>query len=503
MDGRDVVRELVDRLPGARVAVLGDPMLDRYVYGSVDRISPEAPIPIIRANREMAVVGGAGNVVVNLTTLGASAVFLTVLGDDAAGSEIADLVRAHPRTTLHAVIEPGRRSTVKTRYVAGSHQLLRVDYEVILSIDAASEAELLRRLATALGEIDVIVCSDYGKGVVTPTLMQGVAALAKAAGKPVIVDPKGTDYSKYAGVTLITPNRAELREATRSPIGTSAEIAAAASGMLRRHNIAAALVTRSEDGMTLVMGNADGDPSAEVPPALHIEASAREVFDVSGAGDTVIAVVAAAYAAGADLADAARLANVAAGLVVGKVGTAAVHPSELKRALMDDARHTAADKILGVEEIAERVEAWRDAGLSVGFTNGCFDLLHPGHVSLLSQSRRACDRLVVGLNTDASVSRLKGPDRPIQRELARATVLASLADVDAVVLFDDETPFALIDKLRPDVLIKGADYTPEGVVGADLVRSYGGRLLLAELIPEQSTSRLVQRSQPPPVAKAP
>jgi len=356
---------------------------------------------------------------------------------------------------------------------------------------------LLRRLAAVLADIDVIVCSDYGKGVVTPALMQGVVALAKVVGKPVIVDPKGTDYSKYAGVTLITPNRSELREATRSPIGTSDEIAAAAAGMLRRHGIAAALVTRSEDGMTLVTGGAAaGGPSAEPPPALHIDASAREVFDVSGAGDTVIAVVAAAYASGATLADAARLANVAAGLVVGKVGAASVHPGELKRALMDNARHSAADKVLADEEIAERVTAWRDAGLSVGFTNGCFDLLHPGHVSLLSQARRACDRLVVGLNTDASVSRLKGPDRPIQKELARATVLASLADVDAVVLFDDETPYALIDHLRPDVLIKGADYTADTVVGADLVRSYGGKLLLAELVPEQSTSRLVKRSQP-------
>jgi D-beta-D-heptose 7-phosphate kinase/D-beta-D-heptose 1-phosphate adenosyltransferase len=270
------------------------------------------------------------------------------------------------------------------------------------------------------------------------------------------------------------------------PIGDDAEVALAASTMLDQYGIRAALVTRSEDGMTLVQ---------EDRAVIHIPAETREVFDVSGAGDTVVAVLSAALALGADLADAARFANVAAGIVVGKAGTAVVHPNELRRALLDDAQHALTDKILTAVEATARIAEWRGAGLAIGFTNGCFDLLHPGHVSLLTQARGACDRLIVGLNTDASVRRLKGPDRPVQQEIARATVLSSLANVDAVVLFDDDTPLDLIARLRPDVLVKGADYTIDQVVGADLVQSFGGRVVLADLVPDQSTTKLLHRSQ--------
>jgi D-beta-D-heptose 7-phosphate kinase/D-beta-D-heptose 1-phosphate adenosyltransferase len=306
---------------------------------------------------------------------------------------------------------------------------------------------------------------------------------ARAAKKPVIVDPKGSDYSIYAGADLVTPNRKELAEASGRPTATIQDATDAAAALRKRCKFGAVLATLSGDGMALVTAKR----------GLHVAAEAREVFDVSGAGDTVVATVAAALAAGSSLEDAVRLANAAAGIVVGKVGTAAVYVAELVAALHHQEISRAEAKVMTLAEARDRVQVWRRQGLRVGFTNGCFDLLHPGHVSLLAQAKAACDRLIVGLNSDASVVRLKGADRPVQGEAGRATVLASLASVDLVVVFEEDTPLQLIGAFKPDVLVKGADYTKATVVGAKEVESWGGRVMLADLKPGHSTTATIRR----------
>jgi D-beta-D-heptose 7-phosphate kinase/D-beta-D-heptose 1-phosphate adenosyltransferase len=328
-----------------------------------------------------------------------------------------------------------------------------------------------------------VVLSDYGKGVLTGTLIGRVIAAARGAGKPVIVDPKGPDYRVYRGATVLTPNRRELAEASRMADRTDDEIVAAARHIVARCEVDAVLVTRGGDGMTLVEGD----------NAHHLAAEAREVFDVSGAGDTVVAVVAAALAAGLASPDAAGLANVAAGIVVAKSGTAVAGADEIVDALRAGELMSGERKSVSPAAALDRVATWRARGLTIGFTNGCFDLIHPGHVSLLAQARAACDRLVVGLNSDASARRLKGDGRPVQGEAARAAVLGSFASVDLVVIFDDDTPIALIEALRPDVLVKGADYSLDQVVGGDLVQGHGGRVLLADLEPGHSTTATIAR----------
>ncbi|HTH15847.1 MAG TPA: D-glycero-beta-D-manno-heptose-7-phosphate kinase [Magnetospirillum sp.] len=476
--------ERVERLKGTQVLCIGDAMLDRFVYGAVDRISPEAPIPVLAIEREDAMLGGAGNVVRNLVALGAHPAFVAVVGDDEPGREVGRLLGEHDGIDPCLVVEPGRQTTIKTRFFASSQQLLRADRETRAKLSDLSRDQLLARADKLIAKTGVVVLSDYGKGVLAPPVVGELIRRARVQGKPVIVDPKGTDYTRYGGATLLTPNRKELHEATGMPVDSDEAVVAAARLLIDTCKVDAVLVTRSQDGMTLVSGNGE---------VHHLAAEAREVFDVSGAGDTVIATLAAAVASGAGLLEAARIANVAAGIVVGKVGTAVAYAAEVVSALHHDEILSAETKVAGVEAALDVVERWRRKGCKVGFTNGCFDLLHPGHVSLLAQAKGACDRLVVGLNSDASVGRLKGPTRPVQSEAARATVLASLASVDLVVIFGEDTPLELIRTLKPDVLVKGADYTVETVVGAPDVMSWGGRVVLANLVNGQSTTNTIKR----------
>ncbi|SEH48905.1 D-glycero-beta-D-manno-heptose-7-phosphate kinase [Magnetospirillum fulvum] len=472
----------VERLRATSVLCVGDVMLDRFVYGSVDRISPEAPIPVLAIERESAMLGGAGNVVRNLVALGAHPAFISVVGDDVPGREIARLVGEHETIAPSLLVEPGRQTTIKTRFFASNQQLLRADRETRAALDESIRDQVLARAAEVLAGARVMVLSDYGKGVLAPEMVAGL--IARAAGKVVVVDPKGTDYSIYAGATIVTPNRKELHEATGMAVNNDDEVVAAARHLIATCGIGSVLVTRSQDGMTLVQG--DG-------AVHHLPAEAREVFDVSGAGDTVVATLAAALASGASLLDGALLANVAAGIVVAKVGTAVAYADELVAVLHHGDLTAGGSKIVTAAAAADLADLWRRKGQKVGFTNGCFDLLHPGHVSILAQARAACDRLVVGLNSDASVQRLKGPTRPVQSEAARATVLSSLASVDLVVIFGEDTPLALIETLRPDVLVKGADYTVATVVGADLVQGWGGKVVLADLVDGQSTTNTIRR----------
>lgn len=484
MSDQSVLAAEVGAIQGAKVLCIGDVMLDRFVSGNVERISPEAPIPVVHITNEQSMLGGAGNVVANLTAVGASPVFLSVVGDDKEGAEVSALLQAQDGVTATMITEAGRQTTKKTRYFAGSQQLLRADKETVIPITEGSAKQLIATVKTYINDISVMVLSDYGKGVLAGETIKQLIKLGRDAGKPVIVDPKGTDYRRYAGATLLTPNRKELQEATHMAVGTDKEVEAAIRHLIKTCDVDAVLATRSQDGMTLMTANGD---------ATHLSAEAREVFDVSGAGDTVIATLAAALGGGVSLPDAARLANVAAGIVVGKVGTAVVYAQDLVHALHHQEFSSTETKVLNIDECIERVELWRRQGFKVGFTNGCFDLLHPGHISLLSQSAAACDKLIVGLNSDSSVQDLKGPDRPIQSESSRAAVLASLETVRAVVVFSEETPERLIKAFKPDVLVKGADYTVATVVGADFVQSYGGKVVLARLEDGHSTTNTIEK----------
>jgi D-beta-D-heptose 7-phosphate kinase/D-beta-D-heptose 1-phosphate adenosyltransferase len=479
------LHELLGRLPGRRLLVVGDVMLDRYVYGSAERISPEAPIPVLRIQREQAMPGGAGNVARNLAAMGGTVALVGVAGDDRAGRALRRLLGESGAVEPALVAEADRPTTEKTRFVAGGQQMMRADHEDPRPLAPETVAGLLAAVEAHLRGCDLMVLSDYAKGVLGDPVLRGVIARARAAGVPVVADPKSRDFARYAGVSLLKPNRQELAQAVPLAGDGDAAIAAAAERLLHPDDLPAILVTRGEAGISLMRSG---------QPAVHLKAEAREVFDVSGAGDSVLSALAMAMAAGADLVEAARLANLAGGVAVGRTGTTAVSLADLAHALHDRAVDaSSAAKVVDLATAQARIGFWRSAGNRIGFTNGCFDLLHPGHVSLLSQARAGCDRLVVGLNSDASVRRLKGEHRPVQSEEARATVLASLAMVDLVVLFGADTPYELIAALRPDLLVKGADYQLDQVVGGDLVRSYGGEVLLARLEPGHSTTSTIGR----------
>ncbi len=471
-------------MAGVKLLVIGDVMLDHFIYGTVERISPEAPIPVLKVEREARMLGGAGNVARNANALGARVTLVATVGDDDAGGTIVQLVGAEGQLSGNLVVVPGRPTTVKTRFVAQGQQLLRSDQEDAAAITSDIERRLLEAIEGELSEADAVVISDYAKGTVSPGVAQRTIAAARAAGKPVIVDTKTADVSVFRGAGLLTPNARELSTLTGMPALSNANVEAASAKLMNDLDLGGVVVTRSERGMSVVERG---------QPAHHLTAEAREVFDVSGAGDTVLATLALALGAGAALGDAATLANIAAGIVVGKAGTAVVRADELLRVLRTSELSTTHDKVMSLDQALERVSSWRAAGLSIGFTNGCFDLLHPGHIALLAQARAQCDRLIVGLNTDASVRKLKGEGRPVNVETARAVVLAALETVDAVVLFSEDTPIRLIEALKPNLLVKGADYTVDKVVGADVVTSSGGRVLLIDLVPGQSTTDTITR----------
>lgn len=483
MSNHSYLASLVGKLVDVPVLCVGDCMLDRFVYGDVTRISPEAPIPILRIRKEEMMLGGAGNVVRNMAALKVQSYFLSAVGGDSAGVELTALLGGQKNIAPRLLVEHGRQTTLKTRYIASGQQLLRTDHETLAELNETTVREFLRQAETLMSSVKALALSDYGKGILTLTTLRQLIGLASSHKIPIIVDPKAKDYRLYRGATLIKPNRKELAEATGMPVDTDEDIIAAARWIIAECGIGAVLVTRSQDGMTLVTAR----------EFWHLSAEARDVFDVSGAGDTVLAVVASSLAAGIPLLEACRLANTAAGIVVGKIGTAVIYPDDLIAGLHRDDLAADSVKILSLEAAIDRVAIWRNKGLRIGFTNGCFDLLHPGHISLLAQARSLCDRLIVGLNSDESVTRLKGPSRPVQSEAARATVLSSLESVDMVVLFGDDTPMELIKTLRPDVLVKGADYTVDTVVGADLVRDYGGQVFLAALEEGFSTTKTIAR----------
>lgn len=480
---RDSLRTLASRT----VAVVGDIILDVYIGGEVERISPEAPVPVIRLLSERRVPGGAANVAANVAALGTSVRLIGIAGDDDDFHQLRRALASHANVDIGGVLKTRERpTTTKTRIVGQRQQIARIDREDARPISGQLETDMIGGIKAALAGCDAILISDYGKGVLTDRVLSATIAAARDLRIPVIVDPKRRDLSAYAGAAIVTPNRAELALATGLPTSSDEEIERAARAASAACG-ASILVTRSEKGMSFVPLAGD---------VVHLPTAAREVFDVSGAGDTVVAVLGAALAADLPIVEAMQLANQAAGIVVGRFGTAVVTLADLDAAMhaLSGAEDVQDGRLLSRDALTAQREHWRQLGLTVGFTNGCFDLLHPGHVSLLAQAAAACDRLIVALNTDASVSRLKGPARPVQSEVARAEVMGALKGVAAVVLFGEDTPLALIEAVRPDVLVKGADYREDQVVGADIVKAGGGRVLLAGLTPGQSTSRLIARS---------
>jgi D-beta-D-heptose 7-phosphate kinase/D-beta-D-heptose 1-phosphate adenosyltransferase len=471
---------VIDRLAQARVLVVGDVLIDRFVEGRVSRVSPEAPVPVLKHAAERALLGGAGNVVANILAYGARASLVALTGADAGAEELAGLCAGFPRLKTHFVRDRSRPTTMKTRYLAGWHQLLRVDAEEVHPTAQAIADRLIAKAVAAIPKAGAVVLSDYAKGVLDTATIKAIIAVARRAGVPVIVDPKKSDPAIFAGATLLTPNLEEMAQFSGIRAEDDASAEAACRAVLAKVGIDAILVTRGAGGMTLCER---GKPALQVPAETH------RVFDVTGAGDTVIATIATALAIGEPLADAIRLANVAAGIVVTKPGTATVLPGELRQALGE----LRSASLVDADEAAERVATWRAQGLRVGFTNGCFDLLHQGHLYSLGQAARRVDRLVVGLNSDASTRRLKGPGRPVQDESTRAAVLAALRFVDLVVAFEEDTPEALIKKLTPSILFKGADYAEHEVAGGDHVKAHGGKVELLPLLKGHSTTGTVKR----------
>ena len=470
----------------AVILCVGDVMLDRFMHGDIERISPEAPIPVIRLTRTDEMLGGAGNVANNVAALGGRALLVGLVGQDGWADAVTRLAGAVAGIEQHLVPSQHRPTICKTRFVAAQQQVVRADEESRLPLQPDEEASLAAAVAGLIGRASAVILSDYGKGVLSPRIVSDTVKAARQAGIPVFVDPKSDDFSRYAGATCITPNLKELARAGGMEVAGDAQVEAAARHVMAAAGAAAILATRSAEGMMLV----EAEGSAHAVAAL-----AREVFDVSGAGDTVIAAMALAHASGLSLLQSMHVANAAAGVVVSKLGTATASVHEVLAELENQER-AGGGELPGVRTLAgaeARVLRWKEQGLRVGFTNGCFDIVHPGHVSLLKAARAQCDRLVVALNTDESVSRLKGPSRPVNDLQHRAQVIAAIGYVDLVVAFDEPTPIGLITRLLPDVLIKGADYTVEQVVGHEVVQAAGGRVYLAPLVPGRSTTSIIAR----------
>ena len=482
-DAVKVVEAVRKKFCGRHLLVVGDLMLDSYVWGSVERISPEAPVPVVRVDHKTRSAGGAANVALNLNALGCMVTLVGLVGADENGQQLLEIVQsAGVKTAI--VSAPNRTTTCKTRILGGRQQMLRLDIEDLAEIPLELRNRLVAAAEAQIPGSSAVILSDYGKGLLNEAACRAIIRCADSFGIPVLVDPKGLHYEKYSGCHLISPNRAELAAAV-STDGTDLELLLKKGEVLRSQlRVDALVVTLSELGIALVTSGG----------IQRFPAVAREVFDVSGAGDTVIATIAAGIAAGLDLEDAMGLANLAAGTVVAKLGTVPVSSEELQAVVASANEMSRAERTCTRETLLNRVAQWRATGRRIVFANGCFDLLHVGHLALLQQAKKEGDCLVVALNTDRSVRALRGAGRPIISEEARVNLVAALPGVDAVVLFDEESPLNLILAIRPNVLVKGADYSEEEVIGANEVKTWGGRVALIPLLEGFSTTAILKRA---------
>ena len=478
------LQHLLGLAPGRRVACVGDLMIDRFVYGEVSRVSPEAPVPVLARSRELMMLGASGNVARNVAAMGGEVSLVGLIGGDAEGAHAVRLVGEEAGVEGYLVTDPERPTTLKTRFVSGGQHILRVDLETNRPVAGEVEQRLVRTIRDAAKGAGAILLSDYGKGVVTEAVIAVCREAAAESGGRLVVDSKARSFARYGAVDMIKPNAAELGHATDMPTETDDQVAAALIRALELWEAKAILVTRASKGISLAVRG---------EPVRHFPTAAREVFDSSGAGDTTLAALGLALAAEVAIEEAIAFAQLASGVAVGKVGTATVSPDELIEAALSAHMAPAEAKVSTPHRMVQEVARWRAKGLKVGFTNGCFDILHKGHVAYLSQARGWCDRLIVGLNSDESVRALKGEGRPVNDLESRALVLAGLGSVDLVVPFEEATPIRLIEAARPDLLVKGADYAKIEVVGHELVKSWGGEVKLAAIVEGYSTTAAIAR----------
>ena len=471
------VAGLFNSFQDCHILVVGDLILDRFVDGTVTRISPEAPVPVLSQSRCQKMPGGAANVACNLAQLGVKVTLIGVCGDDAAATDLTTELLHFPTITFLPVPIVGRPTSLKTRFRAAGQQILRVDDEMTSAIGTGAQQALCEKVNSVIASTDMLALSDYAKGCLAETVIKQLIGAARAAKKLIVADPKATDLSVYADVDILTPNLQELSKFSETSLTDLDTIGATATRLAKTHNIGTIVTTLSARG--ILASSADGTQ-------FHDPAKTRDVFDVSGAGDTVVAVITAAIASGAHLEEAVALANHAAGVAVSKSGTAIVTPGEILANL------PLSNPLTEPTSLATFCQKWRSAGDKIAFANGCFDLLHPGHISLLRQAVKTADRLIIGLNSDASARRLKGEGRPLQSADKRAAALAAFEMVDAVTIFDDDTPQNLIAHLQPDLIVKGGDYEVDDVVGNDIVKKWGGKVVIIPTLANYSTSKFVK-----------
>mgnify|MGYP006283486001 CR=1 FL=1 len=487
-------------LPNSKILVIGDLILDKYVFGTADRLSPESPVPVLNIERETYRLGGAANVLANLSGLGVTPWVAGILGKDEDAEIVRKMMKSLVRDMRGLFDDKTRPTTKKTRFLANHQQLLRADQETNTEVSVQISEKILEYVHSLITDLDVIIFSDYGKGVFKGTLASDIIELARKNNVAVMIDPKGRDFSRYNGATVITPNVKELSETLdiQRP-RTDKSVVSAGRDLAISTNAEAVLITRSQDGMSLVPAK---NNSFGLDHPYHFKSRVIDVYDVSGAGDTVIATLAAFISCGLSLPQASYVANVAAGIVVQKIGTAAIQSRELLSRLSTNSPiRKEIYRQDNWEGASQKIEQWRTSGLKVGFTNGCFDILHAGHVAYLNETRSHCDRLVVGLNTDSSVSRLKGESRPVNREMDRAQVLAALQAVDLVILFGDteqeeDKASMLINGIKPDIYFKGGDYKEEDIPEARHVRKYGGDIYICNPVEGLSTSLTLEKLGP-------
>ncbi len=472
------MRRLREKIRGVNCLIVGDVMLDKYLYGSVTRISPEAPIPVVNITGRKVMPGGAANVAANVRSLGANVILFGIIGDDEDGKTLNRIFDS-TGIVYGGIRSSERITTVKTRIIGKGQQVVRFDEEKSEESDQKIEQELLFHIREEMRNSDIVIISDYNKGVCTESLLNDIISMAKRIGIPVVVDPKEKEWTKYIGADFITPNYKEFCEAVgRTVENTEEAIKSASAGLFEKFNLTNLLVTRSEHGMTLVERN----------KTRTFEAMARSVYDVSGAGDTVLAAMSVLLAAGLDSAEAVELSNIAAGISVSHSGTYCVTFDELE-SFFEELNDVTDSKRMNMDELYNKLSVWKKDGKKIVFTNGCFDILHAGHVTYLQKARNMGDVLVVGLNSDVSVKRLKGEGRPVNKENDRAILIAALAAVDAVVVFDQDTPLDLIKAVEPDVLVKGGDYRIEDIVG----REYAKETVVIPLLEGRSTTGIIEK----------
>jgi D-beta-D-heptose 7-phosphate kinase/D-beta-D-heptose 1-phosphate adenosyltransferase len=481
--------QLIEGLPQSRVVLVGDLMIDKYLYGNVERLSPEAPVPVLHFDKEEFRLGGAGNVAASLAALGGQVRMVGVVGADAGGEQTRRMLRDCGADDAGVVAADDRPTITKMRLVGSAQhknpqQMIRVDFEDPAPVDATIESRILAAVEAAIADADVLCLEDYNKGLLTGSLTRRLIALARSKNVPVIIDPANiADYAKYAGATAIKSNRVEAERATGMPVRTPDQFPLAAEKLLSSLDLQAAIVTLDRHGSYLA--TRDGE-------RRWLKTRERQVADGTGAGDAMLAMITMARAAGATWAEAATLANVAGGLEVEKLGVVPIKPEEIIHELLSESLESAG-KLRTIEQLLPELNRHRAAGKRIIFTNGCFDIIHLGHVKYFQWAKRQGDLLVVGVNTDAGIQRLKGPKRPIINEADRLGVLEELESIDYLITFSEETPIELIRQIKPDVLVKGADYEKQQVVGWDVVESCGGRVALAPLIDGRSTSSVIQR----------